>query len=166
MEAWYRAAAVRMHATSPAAAATAVQALGMLQPGKDVPGGVSGRWLQQLLGHSQAILQQQIQQAQQQQRQQPQQPQQTQQQNQHEEQQRQQELQEQQQLGAAAVGFSASDLSKLLWGLAELKVWPGKPWLDDWLAGMLPVGCQLSDTVPYICVCTWLHLLVTHMHAF
>jgi hypothetical protein len=124
-----------MHAFSPAAAATAVQALGMMQPGKDVPGGVSGRWLQQLLGHSQGILRQQTQSQQQRQQQQkqthtPELPQ----------QQLQQPEQEQQQLEKTIGVFSGSDLSKLLWGLAELKVWPGEPWLDDWLAGTSSVG--------------------------
>jgi hypothetical protein len=29
-------------------------------------------------------------------------------------------------------------LAQLLWGLAELRLWPGRGWLDDWLAGGLP----------------------------
>jgi hypothetical protein len=33
--------------------------------------------------------------------------------------------------------LSVADLSKLLWGLAELKVWPGRPWMQEWLAGGL-----------------------------
>jgi hypothetical protein len=115
-----------MHAFAPATLAAAVQALGMLQPGTDVPGAVPGRWLQLVLSHSQQQMQQESESAataadggsgvrqlhlQQQQQQQ-------------------QQQQEEQQ-----VVLSASDLSKMLWGLSELKVWPGKPWMDTWLQG-------------------------------
>jgi hypothetical protein len=56
MECWYRAAAARMHAFSPQSLALSLQALGMLRPGTDVPGGVSGRWLQAALLHSRGLL--------------------------------------------------------------------------------------------------------------
>lgn len=122
MEAWFRASAARMHAFTPATLAAAVQALGMLQPGKDVPGAVAGRWLQLVLTHSQQLMQQQRGQgvaaaaAAAGQRGKGQ----------------KQAIEQQQQPGLL---FSISDLSKLLWGLAELKIWPGKPWMDSWMAG-------------------------------
>ncbi|KAF6258064.1 hypothetical protein COO60DRAFT_1701523 [Scenedesmus sp. NREL 46B-D3] len=56
MECWYRAAAARMHAFTPQSLALSLQALGMLRPGTDVPGGVSGRWLAAVLLHSRGLL--------------------------------------------------------------------------------------------------------------
>lgn len=138
MEAWYRASAVRMHAFTPATLAAAVQALGMLQPGKDVPGAVSGRWLQLVLNHSQQMMQQQ-----------------------------QQGYFKSSAAGAVAAGgdseddeqqqqqqqqFSGSDLSKLLWGLAEIKIWPGKPWMDTWLQG---TRCSTHTPTPLCNTATW-----------
>jgi hypothetical protein len=67
MECWYRAAAARMHAFTPQSLALSLQALGMLRPGTDVPGGVSGRWLQAALLHSRKLLASSLQQQQQQQ---------------------------------------------------------------------------------------------------
>lgn len=78
-----------MHAFTPQALATAIQAVGMLQPGNNVPGGVSGRWLQLVLQKTQEVM------------------------------------------GTC----SGSELVKMLWGLAEIRVWPGQPWMDVWLAG-------------------------------
>lgn len=89
MECWYRACAAHMHAFTPQALATAVAAVGMLRPGRDVPGGVSGRWLQLVLQKSREQFDE----------------------------------------------SSGSELVKILWGLAELRVWPGQDWMNDWLTG-------------------------------
>eukprot|EP00879_Flechtneria_rotunda_P021636 GHRR01022805.1.p1 GENE.GHRR01022805.1~~GHRR01022805.1.p1 ORF type:complete len:346 (+),score=114.54 GHRR01022805.1:734-1771(+) len=101
MECWYRAAASHMHAFTPDVLATALQALGMLQPGKEVPGGVSGKFLQVVLTHSREIMS----------------------------------------------SCNGSELSKVLWGFAELRFWPGQAWMDQWVAaaaqqlqGMAPIN--------------------------
>jgi len=36
---------------------------------------------------------------------------------------------------AALVSATGQQLSQMLWGLAELRLWPGQTWLEDWLAG-------------------------------
>eukprot|EP00878_Enallax_costatus_P018071 GHUV01019013.1.p1 GENE.GHUV01019013.1~~GHUV01019013.1.p1 ORF type:complete len:662 (+),score=160.67 GHUV01019013.1:433-2418(+) len=99
MECWYRACAVHMHAFTAQSLSTALQAIGMLQPGKDVPGAISGRWLQLVLQKSKTFM----------------------------------------------VSGSCSELVKMLWGFAEIRVWPGQPWMDDWLEATQQ---QLHDMTP------------------
>eukprot|EP00775_Hariotina_reticulata_P005237 gene5237-5472_t len=56
MECWYRTCAAHMHAFTPQTLAVSLQALGMLRPGAEVPGAVSGRWLKLALQRSGELL--------------------------------------------------------------------------------------------------------------
>eukprot|EP00878_Enallax_costatus_P024147 GHUV01025743.1.p1 GENE.GHUV01025743.1~~GHUV01025743.1.p1 ORF type:complete len:586 (+),score=99.92 GHUV01025743.1:433-2190(+) len=122
MECWYRACAVHMHAFTAQSLSTALQAIGMLQPGKDVPGAISGRWLQLVLQKSKTFM----------------------------------------------VSGSCSELVKMLWGFAEIRVWPGQPWMDDWLEGGCPGGvnslhfcCAMQRFLTLMgCLCCATRLLV------
>ena len=38
------------------------------------------------------------------------------------------------------VGFRAEELGQLLWGLAELRWWPGDEWMQVWMDGELSWG--------------------------
>lgn len=91
MECWYRACAVHMHAFTAQSLSTALQAIGMLKPGNNVPGGISGRWLQLVLQRSRELMSR----------------------------------------------CSGSEMVKMLWGLAEIRVWPGQAWIDEWLTGKI-----------------------------
>jgi hypothetical protein len=93
MECWYRASAAHIHAFTPQSLAVSLQALGMLRPGVEVPGAVSGRWLKVTLQRSQELL----------------------------------------------ADSSGAELSHFLWGFAELRYWPGLPWMEAWLTGQLQI---------------------------
>lgn len=56
MECWYAAAVARMPSFSASNLAVAIHALGVLQPGKDAPGAVSGRFIAVVLPRVQALI--------------------------------------------------------------------------------------------------------------
>jgi hypothetical protein len=104
-DAWYRAAAARMASFGPGEIALSLHALGALRPGVGVPGGVPGRFVQELLPAARRAL------------------------------------------GAAG----GAQLSQMLWGLAELRLWPGRAWVEDWLAG--EVGWVVGSSGAYVLLC-------------